>query len=309
MNTVIITNCTNRKRLGNLQPVELATAHHKSLAAMTAVWIQQVKASVPTLPAASLYTGRSVQDAKRAAEQISAKLMFASTGLGLVSSDHPCPAYNLTVAEEPNSIRPKLADIGAAPSDWWDAVNDHYQRPSPIAALARRPEVKQILVALSSNYIDLVSNDLGRIRPADLVKLRIFTSRPGVERLPAHLKHLAMPYDERLEGSHLAGTRADFPQRALRHFVESVMHPGDSPALARQTVSKAMAELQPVAKVNRRRASDEEVLSLLANAWSDHNGSSSRLLRYLRDEALVSCEQSRFRGLWLELRKRAEYRS
>ncbi|EJY58328.1 hypothetical protein PACIG1_5859 [Pseudomonas aeruginosa CIG1] len=59
--------------------------------------------------------------------------------------------------------------------------------------------------------------------------------------------------------------------------------------------------------VKRRRASDEEVKALLIAAWGTHNGSSTRLLRYLRDDALVACEQSRFRSLWLELQKREEH--
>lgn len=309
MSTVIITNCTNRKRLGGHPPLELCTSHNQSLTAMAATWIQQVKARTSTRPAESLYTGRSVQDAKWVAQKLDAKLMFASTGLGLIGSEHPCPPYNLTVAAEPRSIRPWLGKLGLRPSDWWDAINNHWHRPNPIATLAQRSDINHILIALSANYIDLVANDLEQIATADQCKLRFFTSRPGIERLTEQFRPLAMPYDERLESSRLAGTRADFPQRAMRHFVELIAAPTDSVGADHQAVTDAMSALTPIGAVKRRRASDEEVKALLNEAWDAHKGSSTRLLRYLRDDALVACEQSRFRGLWLELQKRSVLRS
>lgn len=304
MNTVIITNCTNRKRLGGLPPLELCTAQNQSLTAMAATWIQQVKARTSTRPAESLYTGRSVQDAKWVAQKLDAKLMFASTGLGLIGNEHPCPPYNLTVAAEPNSIRPWLARLGLSPSDWWDAVNNHWQRPYPLASLAKRTDIKRILIALSANYIDLIANDLEQIATEDRSKLRLFTSRPGIERLPENFRSLAMPYDDRLESSQFAGTRADFPQRAMRHFVELTNGSTNPVSSDYQAVTTAMSALPLVGAIKRRRASDEEVKALMIEAWDAQKGSSSRLLRYLRDDALVACEQSRFRSLWLELKNR-----
>lgn len=309
MSTVIITNCTNRKRLGGHSPLELCTSQTHSLTAMAATWIQQVKARTSTRPAESLYTGRSVQDAKWVAQKLDAKLMFASTGLGLIGGEHPCPPYNLTVAAEPHSIRPWLARMGLAPSDWWDAVNNHWQRPNPIATLAKRTDIKRILIALSANYIDLVVNDLEQIAFDDRPKLRLFTSRPGIERLPKQFRSLAMPYDDRLESSRFAGTRADFPQRAMRHFVELTNASTNSVSADYQAVSAAMSALPLVGTIKRRRASDEELKTLMIEAWDAQKGSSSRLLRYLRDDALVACEQSRFRGLWLELKSRSMLRS
>jgi hypothetical protein len=39
--------------------------------------------------------------------------------------------------------------------------------------------------------------------------------------------------------------------------------------------------------------------------WKRHKGSSTQLLRYLRQEAQIACEQKRFRGIWQGLK--AEY--
>ncbi|WP_313009368.1 MULTISPECIES: hypothetical protein [Stutzerimonas] len=300
--TIIITNCTNRKRMVDATPLRLPQRSFASLDEMTDAWINQIEATeIRRLPAESLYAGRSVQDAKRAAARVNARLMFASTGLGLVEGDFPSPLYNLTVGNDADSIRDALASLDASPSDWWTRLNGRYRMEAPIAAIASNATVDVILVALSASYIDLIRNDLLAIDKSSRGKFRIFTSRPGVEKLPEPFKKYAMPYDERLESTTYAGTRADFPQRALRHFVENnwVTYSSDD---SQQAVTVAMGRLKMTTRVSRRRASDEEVISLLKSAWTRHDGSSSRLLRYLRDDALVSCEQSRFRGLWVELK-------
>jgi hypothetical protein len=66
---------------------------------------------------------------------------------------------------------------------------------------------------------------------------------------------------------------------------------------ARQKVLDAMSNLHKPVLPERQRKTDHEILLLLRQNWHRLNGSSARLLRYLRDDALVSCEQSRFRLL------------
>jgi len=87
MRTVIITNCTNRKRLDGLPPVVLNDECYSSIAAMAKAWKGQIDERTTTLMASSLYVGRSVSDARRVATKLDAKLMFASTGLGLIEGD------------------------------------------------------------------------------------------------------------------------------------------------------------------------------------------------------------------------------
>lgn len=303
MKTVIITNCTNRKRLDGQSPLGLKDERYLSIEAMAQTWADQINEHTATLRASSLYVGRSVTDARHVAAKLDANLMFASTGLGLVDGDQKCPPYNLTVSQDPNSISPRLESLGARASDWWDAMNAAQSKATPIANVVNHREVGLVLIALPSSYVQLIANDLGGISDAKIGKLRIFTSRPGIEMLPNSLKNSAMPYDERLETSILPGTRSDFPQRALRHFVE-VLGLSDAPAeAARAMVCTAMDQLSVARTTIRRRASDSEITFMLECAWARHQGSSTRLLRYLRDDALVSCEQSRFRRLWLDIKR------
>ncbi|MGF6923880.1 hypothetical protein OKW28_008077 [Paraburkholderia sp. 40] len=63
-----------------------------------------------------------------------------------------------------------------------------------------------------------------------------------------------------------------------------------------------LALKKPVIPV-RERKTDSEILALLRKNWDRFDGTSARLLRFLRDEALVACEQSRFRNLWCHLQQ------
>ena len=121
--------------------------------------------------------------------------------------------------------------------------------------------------------------------------------------LASRLRRCVMPYDERLEGhERFAGTRSDFPQRAMRHFVEELDGQYLDVERANDAVETAMAQLKRPVLPQRARKTDEEIIKLIRSQWMTHDGSSLRLLRYLRDEALVACEQSRFRGLWHRVR-------
>ncbi len=191
MKTVIITNCTNRKRLDGLQPVVLKDECYSSIAAMAKAWKGQIDERPTTLMASSLYVGRSVSDARRVATKLDAKLMFASTGLGLIDGDQRCPPYNLTVAQDPNSIIPRLEKLGVCASDWWEAVNVTQSKGSALADLVSQPDIDLVLIALSSNYVQLIGEDLGKIRDTQIDKLRIFTSRPGIEMLLLGFERIA----------------------------------------------------------------------------------------------------------------------
>ena len=49
----------------------------------------------------------------------------------------------------------------------------------------------------------------------------------------------------------------------------------------------------------RTRKSDSEILNLIHRRWRRVEGRSGRMLRLLRDEEMIACEQGRFRRLFL----------
>jgi hypothetical protein len=159
------------------------------------------------------------------------------------------------------------------------------------------------MLALPSRYLEMLVPDLLSLDPALRELLRIFSSTAGVSTLPAELQHFALPYDDRLESlpGH-DGTRTDFPQRAMRHFVEQLQgHEVDLEA-AKGRVAMALRGLSPRQTPSRTKHSDSEIAEVLRKQWTQHKGSSSQLLRYLRQEAQIACEQKRFRGIWQGLK-------
>lgn len=135
--------------------------------------------------------------------------------------------------------------------------------------------------------------------------LRIFTSPAGAQCVPDHLKCCVMPYDERLESVRgFAGTQSDFAQRALRHFVEALQATSMALDEARDAVAASLAHRRRRSRSVGQRLTDDEIRLVLTAQWTRHSGSSSKLLRFLRDEAQISCEQKRFSRLWQELSAR-----
>lgn len=292
----IVTSCTQRKserpglaltQLPNMASVEqLADA-----------WRRLVEGAEALHPARDLYQGRSIIDTAATAALLASPWFVVSAGLGLVRFDQAVPAYECSaVANSALDSRLRLADANAA--DWWNAITS--ATPSPIARLVSSSPT---LIALPGSYLRMVRDDLARVSAKDADRLRIFTSTAGARLVPSHLAMCVMPYDDRLESIRsFSGTRSDFAQRALRHFVEELNAMPMSLSEARDAVSDALAGLRLRTRPSGRRLSDEEIRRVLKAQWTRHRGSSARLLRHLRDEAGISCEQKRFSRIWQALR-------
>lgn len=256
-------------------------------------WRTLVGRAAPAGSVRSLYQGRSIVDAAAAAAWLESSWYVVSAGLGLVRSDHLVPAYECTVVAG-SELGGRLRELGATAADWWNAVTAH--QPYPLSRLIAQSPT---LLALPSTYLRMIHDDLARVSPIEAVQLRIFTSTVGARFVPEHLVDCVMPYDDRLESvRNYAGTRSDFAQRALRHFVEELGAASLPLEEARATVSEALVRLPQRLRSVGQRMSDDEIQRVLTEQWSQHGGSCTRLLRYLRDEARISCEQRRFSRIW-----------
>jgi hypothetical protein len=226
-----------------------------------------------------------------------------SAGLGLTAKDDWIPNYDLTVSQGVGSLAPTLAEHGFDASAWWKLLNEMKGSPLPLSRLINQATKTRFLLALPSSYVAMLGGDLEQIQSSARDRVFIFTSRVGATEVAPRLQRCVMPYDERLEGHKLyAGTRADFPQRAMRHFVEEIDGHRLKVQSARTAVEQALSRLSKPIVPDRVRKTDGEIIELLRIQWSAHEGSSSRLHRYLRDTALVACEQSRFGGLWRQVK-------
>lgn len=298
---LVITSCTKRKRRGARPEANCAPRPSPPLSTFAADWMGWVDSQPVVAPAVDYYCGTGFSRACRTASEINGRLFVVSAGLGLVDAAVPVIDYDLTVTSGGRSLSGLLKRSGATAADWWIALSTAKGAANPLSTLIRRHE-GIALIALPSVYCDLVRDDLARLTATEAKCLRLFTSEVGARLMPERLRPFVMPYDDRLEGTAHAGTRADFPQRCLHHFVSVLSGHSVGLKRARSLVEASMQESQKPALRRGARRTDEEVAELIRTNWVRFSGQSSRLLRFLRDDAQIACEQGRFRTIWAAVR-------
>ncbi len=293
MRSVVITACTNRKRSSPLPELMARELPIGTVELVCAAWFDRLAAvTEPRFDLSELYCGRSFRDAQAAAEASNARLFVVSAGLGLAPASARAPSYSLTLAL--GAADSVLRRTGGSSQDWWRALS----AASPFS-VAAPDEGRLILAALSRPYLEMVAADWSRWPLERQRRLRIFCMDPPTE-LPAVLREQLMPYDyDRFQAvSGFAGTRGDFAQRALRHFAERIAIQCGSTRDHAQAVTELLAPLAPVTWPSNQRRSDEELLALISLEWDAAGGKSAAMLRRLRGELGVACEQGRFKKLF-----------
>lgn len=296
---LILTNCTGRKRTGNQAVTLPPTSLRGSLPSIAESWRLRTSLAPRTRTAEETYSGRSFAEARHISANLGAELFVLSAGLGIVAADELVPHYDLTVVDGSNSVRPLLSSLGMKASDWWAALLAAFGNQRSVRSLVETHPHCLVLVALPASYLEMVAEDLEELSDSELKRVRIFSSSKGRSVVSDRVRSVVLPYDDRLEGSQFPGTRNDFAQRALRHFTETLGAHRLPLQNAEHAVLTALTAMSPRQVPIRARKTDEEIMKLLTLKWGKFDGSSARLLRYLRDDALVACEQSRFRNLWL----------
>lgn len=307
MSYLIITNCTGRKSLkptANLQKPPRVTKT-KNIESAANDWSEKIISTTQKIKAKTLYQGRTIVDTKFVQEWLHADVFVISAGLGLVSFEDTVPSYELTVNAE-SQFSKTLKKMGYNNQDWWEILNKLLNKNSkPIARLLKKNNYKRILISLPSSYLDMIGNDLWSAEPNQLEKILLFTSPFGTKFIPNEWQHLGLPYDDRLEDrkSGYSGTRSDFPQRAMKHFACEIKMPNGSLKKIITQVNNKLAKLEKPTLPPRVKVSDPQLIKLINKYWRKCHGQTSKLLRFLRDEALISCEQTRFQKLCAQVRK------
>ncbi|WP_434730673.1 hypothetical protein [Rhizobium binae] len=294
--TVILTACTMRKRFSPDPSLVATRLSNGTLRSVGEEWRSRVAGTIGVAEAINVYAGRGMIEAKKAASGVDADLFIASAGLGIVDAGEVIPCYDLTVVRSlPSSILSKLP-AGTTEEQWWDEISTK-DRISRFEARLRK-ERALLLAALPATYLKMLSSFLKTLSAFSAGRLRIFTGSEQFEIDP-QLKPYHMPYDRRLDGGPTPGTRADFAQRALRHFVTDILPAspaGDARDHAGRVLSAQDRWDRPVEKVGVR-LDDEELLRVIREHWDSVQGRSTRLLRKLRDDLGIACEQGRFARL------------
>lgn len=300
MRTLIITNCTNRKRVADVATLcarELSTGSVKQVADR---WARKLRTQQTPNMARDTYCGRGFGEALRAAVLLDAKFLVVSAGLGLVDAETFIPRYSATIsAGNEDSVLQKLNN-GTAHS-WWVALNE----ASPFSTPLNTAEFDIVLIGLPQPYFALVQSALEALPLREQMKLRLFL-RTSASSLPASLRAALMPYDGRLDSplGPLPGTLGDFAQRALRHFAEFVLvgNEGMDTASHASVVETHLHSLGIPDRPTGQKASDEHISELIMANWEKVEGRSTLMLRLLRDTLLVACEQKRFQALFYNVK-------
>lgn len=299
--SLVIASCSNRKRVP--PGARAADLPNGSLEMVGHAWLGRME-GLDCQEAAALYCGRNVRSAERAAQALNGNLLFASAGLGWVQAKQPIPSYGMTIVSGPDNVLPHIPDCVGA-TDWWQWLNQHSTFATSLSA-AIESSTGLVLVAVPRAYLAMIEPDLLALPEALQIRLRI------IQRADSELPQLApwtVVYDERLEGGEThAGTRSDFAARAACHFVEHIW-PGrevDDVRAHNAAIETALSGWTPrMARVGSRR-SDEELRAIVAAHWDAAGGRTTRLLRVLRDDLGIACEQGRFARLVGEMRSERE---
>lgn len=294
MKTIIVTNCTNRKRVKSGKALDAPSRlEGESVEAYASRWIEYAQAHPIQVLPENLYCGRGYGEALRAAQKLDADIYTVSAGFGLLRYDHTIPPYNFTLSD--------LGKLTEPLDDWWRAINQARESRGILTEVLVDESVDLAFLSISTSYMRLIEKELLNLPERALKKLRLII---GYEP-PSSLENFTIKYDSRLDGpdSQIRGTRADFNSRALHHFVDNVVLKTNDHSIAnhKDLVNALLAPMNPPFIPKRQKATDEEIKTLIKEHWDEAGGRSGSALRLLRDKAGVACEQGRFAELFRQV--------
>jgi hypothetical protein len=295
----VVTNCSSIKRRKGTSITP--ALEYRTVQSLTAAWVKMILQVDDLKPVVDTYGGRTFTEAVAACKKIRANLYVISAGVGLVHANDKIPNYNLTVSLGNGSISQWLDERGTTSDEWWVLLNQKLGKPYPIFQLSKKSE--GLILALPSTYLKMIMAEL-MMMPNELRnKLIIITSTAGQKSIHSDLLPRCLPYDERLDG-HAAyrGTRNDFPQRALKHLVNEIDFQKNSIEEIKLEVLNFLNGLSKPTLPTRIKLDDEQIKALISKNWAIYLGKRESLHRFLRDVALVACEQKRFGILWNQVK-------
>ena len=291
---LVVTTCSAGKRCRQTLHAEMLPKGGQS--AVARAWLRRLSREKDLTAAPDLYRGRAFGLAMRAAEVIGADFGVVSAGLGYVKGKSAIPSYDLTLrVAGPGSVVSRVTGR-FDPVAWWRSMLDGHFSSDFLAHLEGR---SLILICLSRSYAGMVCRDLATFAAQHPRALRIFGLSIATS-LPEAVRPMVLPYDERLERIGPSGTRVDFPQRALMHYVSHVLpKTGGNLVRDREVVARCLAEVQAPMRIRRQNRVDDAAIKLLiGRALQKIGPNRSRVLNHLRHVDGVSCEQRRFTELY-----------
>jgi hypothetical protein len=297
---MVLTNCTNRKRHPPSEALLARSLRRGNLAATTREWVSRLRTAQDQFVAKQLYCGRAMTETLRTVDALHAQTAFVSAGLGVVPQNQKVPSYSLTASSgHLDSVSGRI--VGHYdPARWWQSLARAQGSERPLAEFIECHHPRLVLVAMPASYVAMVVHELAELAPKVRTRVRLIGPR-RLEDLPEYLHSLWLPYDARLDNpkTGINGTASDFPHRALRHFALHILpqNPRGTSTAHAAAVETAMSRFKAYVRPRGRNTTDENLIRMIKKMWVRHGGRRTPMLRDLRDNARLACEQRRFQRL------------
>jgi hypothetical protein len=314
MRIAIVVPCTASKHepAGDLR-LGLVAGGETSIDGRFDRWQAAISFAGTVVDARGLYAGPRWNASLRIAEAAhgagrKVELFVASAGLGLVPATQAVPSYSATFSRgNADSVVPaglSASEHRAAARGWWRLLT---QLRWSFERLAR--DYERVVVVLSPDYLDAVSDDLVAAVESDASRIIVFATgspthpslRPVWVRVGRHLRETTearpVPLINGLDATLLQSTAALIVGKRLsawssaaqvQRFLDEHADPDEVTIEAR-------------ARANRRPSKDEEVRSFVRRRLGRAHESAVDLLKVWRNVEMRQCEEGRFRRLYAEV--------
>lgn len=256
-------------------------------------WCSRLSKVQKTVSAINLYTGRGYRALVNKTPQ-NQRLLIVSAGLGLVDCATVIPSYDCTIAVGSETSLDKHVEGKVCLSDWWNSISTSDFSEGKIADL--QPKADFTLISLTSNYLELVAEDL---RNTNTAKVIFVGPKIKLPNLGADI--IRAPYTDAFDGpdSPMPGVKSDFAQRCHADFIMRLKKYDDL-TFALQSVSQDMKTWSAPKRLNNKSFDDAEI-SRLIHEHKDKFSAIGKLHRFFRHELNVACEQKRFTKLYRQV--------
>jgi hypothetical protein len=309
VNLNVVVTCTKRKTRSPEPHLQLRHLGERDIEERVARWIELVSGSEAQVRAADLYCGdhwsiaRSLPHyGERFGHRI--RLWVCSAGYGLIADDAPLAPYSATFSSSHPDAVARLEDNRAhrkAFSRWWHGLANwegpQAGTPRTLRELAESHPAHALVIVASAPYLQALREDI--IAAATLLtntSLLSIVSAGG--KSVADIGEYIVPSEARLTAV-VGGCMMSLNIRILRALLER------SSGMLRPELVRLVAKLAEVVPAYRypARASltDQQVRDFITGHLQARPGLTwSALLKALRHESNLACEQKRFRRLFRE---------
>lgn len=311
----IIVSCTNRKSAAVSAPLHLRSVPSGSSEDRVSEWCSRLaRHRGPTVVVERLYAGEHWTVAKELPELAreagyKARLWVMSAGYGLIPINDYIHPYSATFASaELDSVAidgPSGQTRNSALQTWWDSLcrfaGGGKNEPYSLTELLMNSKRSNFLLVASPHYLAAAEKDLqsGLSALASPERLMVVTSPSRAIKGPLR-EHIVFS-STRLQPS-MGGSCMSLHARVASLILKKVNSWGFEAESVGKRIGELIKRTPQSPKLQHQRMTDDQVRKFVEiNLKINPQLSCTALLKILRSEGLA-CEQSRFKGLYWEVR-------